>query len=340
MLRKTLHVSIVICLLAALIMPASAAVAQQRFPPAPQTGKMQADDPAKIDLGPLPEVIQKATQLQQSLSPSQQAAMRAVLDQYQPELMQISAVDVAGGAAGAAPTGATGKPLDTNQPESRRMDGNRVARMQAVLNKIDAGMVSILNADQLNLYRAAMRPESGSTPAGNFPMMAAPGLVSKPDSVGLEQLTKPDSASSAPAGGYTSYCFYGAEYDAITSYYAYWGYIYAYYNYTSYGTTNSYYAYIYAYYAFNYILTAINYSAPLYFSWYYAGWYLSGSPYNAYYYSYYARYYSYYAYQYAYADYQNTGHTYAYYAYLYNYYAWYYGYYGAEYYTYYCYSNS
>lgn len=352
MLRKSLHVSIVICLLAAIIMPASVAAAQQPLPPStPQTGQVQPVDPVKNG-GPLPEVVQKAVQLQQSLSPSQQAAIRAVLDQYRPELVDIAAVDTASRDGVAAPNGfkagvkqPTANLPETTQSEAKRFDGNQAARLTAVLDKIDAGMAGILNADQLSLYRAVVKPDFASSPMTAVPGLtakpesASPNLLGKPQPAGPNLLSKSDSAPSAPAG-YTSNCYYAAYYGAVATYYGYYAYIYSYYEYYYYGNTNGYYAYIYNYYTYYYLKYGLDYSAPLYFLWYYMGIYQSGYPYNSYYNNYYGSYYSYYGYYYAYYEYANTGNTYAYYAYLYSYYAYnYYAYY-AYYYAYYCYANS
>jgi hypothetical protein len=332
MVRKTLYMSAVICLLLAVVMPANVAMAQKPVPPV--ANKAQVGAQPQIDLTSLPEVVQKAAQLQKSLSPSQQDAVRKVLDQYRPVMLMIASADMASNTAVAAPAGfqqALKEPA-VKQPEAKRVDQNQAARMAALLSKIDAGMAAILNADQLALYRAVMKPDLATKP--DLASTVANGL--KP--AGPDPATKPDSATS-PQGSYTSYCFYGAYYDAYTKYYAYYGYVYGYYDYYYNGTTNGYYAYLYGYYGYTEARTALDYSAPTYFGYYYTNLYTSGYPYNAYYYSYYAEYYEYYAYYYAYYDYYNTGTTYAYYAYYYDYYGYSYSS-NARYYTYYCYYYS
>jgi hypothetical protein len=250
----------------------------------------------------LPETVQKAAVLQESLTPEQHAAVREVLDRYQPEMQAIMEVFTA---LPKSPAGAEPQPLDKDI----------TARMTAMLYNIDAEMATFLNADQLALYRAVMQPPF--------------------DGEALPNTSKPEGAPAVPQGSYTDNCFYGAYYTAYTSYYGYFAYIYGYYDYY-YGYPYGYEAYIYSYYGFVYGDTALDYSAPTYVQGYYFGMWTCDYPYYAWLYSYYAETYTYYGYIYAFYDYYYYGSTYGYYSYVYGVYA-----NGgadiAEYYTYYCY---
>jgi hypothetical protein len=309
MTRKRLYLLVVVCILLVTMVPANV-VAQRPEPPDPLA---QSDGLPAIDMQNLPEALQKAATLQESLTPEQHAAVREILDRYQPEMQAINDALMA---TGKAPAGAELQPFDRDI----------VARMAALVDDVEAEMAAVLDADQLALYQAAMQPAALS---GDEAISELPGAA----------MPKPDG-SPAEAQGYTTNCFYGPQYDARVKFYAAWGYTYAYYNYYYYGTTYAYYAYYYAYYARGSSWNALLYSADTYFFLYYMSSYqIEDSypfPYWAYYWGTRTRSYENYAYQYAYLDYQNTSHTYAYYAYYYLYYAYYYAYYG-YYYNYYCY---
>jgi hypothetical protein len=299
-----------------MFVPGNAALADKGTQPQSQAPRLQ---PPQIDLSAikdlpvpdessLPEVIRTAKALDKSLSPEQRAAGRAVLDRYSAEMDAISKAILAGRD-------------QSGNVEAKPVDKALVARMTAVLGKIESEFAGFLSAEQLAQYRAVMRPQPFSGAVDTLPKLAGPSRDLKPEST---------------PQGYTSYCFYGAYYDSYADYYAYYGYLYAYYDYYYTGHTYAYYAYYYSYLGWSYAITALTYSAPLYFEMYYWGPYMSSWPYYAYYYSYYAKYYQYYGYYYSYYNYYYYGTTRGYYAYLYNYYG-YIGTYYAEYNTYYCY---
>lgn len=307
MMRKGLYTVLIVCLLA--MAPASVALAQRPQPPT-------------LDLelaANMPEALQQAAALQESLTAEQHAAVRAVLDEHQADLQAAS--DALAAAMGAAPDAAMGKMSASPDiatrvgPEAAAepVDRELMARVQAVLQAIDADMAGVLDADQLALYRAAMNPE-----------FAAPDAAA-PDA--------PDAT-----GSYTSNCYYGAYYNAWAEAYGWLSYVYAYYDYYYYGYTYAYYTLYYAYYTYLYGVYALDYSGPVYFTYYFFNQYTSGYPYNAYQNSYYTEYYGYRAYYYGYYNYYyyGSGSGYAYYAYYYGYYSFYGGDYG-HYYTYYCY---
>jgi len=310
MMRKSLYTVLIVCLLA--MAPASVALAQK---PEPPTLDLEAT-------GDMPEALQQAAALQQSLTAEQHAAVRAILDKHLPDLEAASEALVA--TMGAAPDASMGKMSADADVATRAgpeaaaepVDREAMARVQAVLQAIDADMAGVLDADQLALYRAVMNP-----------------ALAAPDAAG------PDAAG-AP-GSYTTNCYYGAYYNAYAETRAWLAYLYGYYDYYYYGYTYAYYTYYYAYYAYQYSVYALDYSAPLYFTYYFFNQYTSGYPYNAYYYGYYTEYYGYRAYYYGFYNYYyyGSGSAYGYYAYYYGYYAFYGGDYG-HYYNYYCYYYS
>jgi hypothetical protein len=288
--------------------PAQAALADKPEPPA----GAQLDAAPAVDLQNLPDALKAADALQATLSADQLAAARAVLDSYMPELQAIMAL------------------INPEKPspdaEPQRVDPGLAARMVAVLDGIDAGLASVLDADQMALYRAVAMPDLSSAPPapdGTVPELAAPSAVDAVE-------------------GYTSYCWYSPYYGAYAKYYSYYGYIYAYYQYYYYYTsTYSYLAYYYAYYSYWYSRYALDYSAPGYFGGYYTGMVSVEDGYTyfywAYYWSYYGYLYGYYAYYYAwYHYYYEYSGGYAYYSYYYNYYGYDYGW-SAYVYAYYCY---
>ena len=305
MMRKGLYTVLIVCLLA--MAPASVALAQR---PEPPTLDLAVD---------MPETVQKAVALQESHTAEQHAAVRAVLDKHLAALEAASEALVAG--MGMAPDAAMGKMSASADVATRvgpeaaaePVDREAMARVQAVLQAIDADMAGVLDADQLALYRAVMNPE-----------FAAPDAAA------------PDAPESP--GYYTSNCYYGAYYNAWAECYAWLAYVYGYYDYYYYGYTYAYYTYYYAYYTYRYGVYAVSYSGPVYFTYYFFNQYTSGYPYNAYSNSYYTELYGYYAYYYGYYNhyYYGSGTSLSYYAYYYSYYAFYGGDYG-HYYTYYCY---
>jgi hypothetical protein len=311
MMRKTLYVLLTMCLLA--VIPANAALAQRPEPPT-------------LDLevaGDMPETLQQAAALQESLTAEQHAAVRAILDKHLPDLQAASDALVA--ATGAAPDASMGK-MSADADIATRVgpeafagpvDPEIMARIQAVLQAIEADMAGVLDADQLALYQAVMNPE-----------------VARPDAA-----AGPDAPGSP--GAYTTNCYNGAYYDAWAESYAWLSYYYAYYDYYYYGYSYAYYTYYYAYVTYVYGVYALDYSGPVYFTYKFFGQYTSGYPYNAYTNSYYIEYYGYAAYYYGFYNYYyyGSGSSLAWYAYYYAYYAYYAGDY-AHYYTYYCYYYS
>jgi hypothetical protein len=298
MIRKYVYLFLAVCLLfGAAAVPTNVALAQRPEPPAPEFGL--PDGPPEIDFQNPAPAIKKGVELQNSLTPSQHEAVRQILDSHLPEVKAIYDA--------LAATGRTSTP----QP----LDKSITARMWALVDAIDADMATVLDADQLALYRAVVNP----------------------DLDGLGPLNNPaDAPKPLGINDYTEYCWYCAYYDAYAKYYSYYGYLYGYYDYYYYGGDYSYYAWNYAYYGYLYARYALDYSGATYFSYYYFGMYSTDYPYYAYEYSYYSYYYMYYAEQYAYYNYYYYGGTYAYYGWAYDYY----GLYGAEYayiYAYYCY---
>lgn len=307
MMRKGLYTILIVCLLAA---PASVALAQKPEPPT-------------LDLevtGEMPETLQQAAALQESLTAEQHAAVRAVLDKHLADLEAAS--EALAAALGPAPDASMGKMSASPDVATRAgpeaaaepVDRELMARVQAVLQAIDADMAGVLDADQLALYRAVMNPA-----------LAAPDAAAEPD-------------DAAAPGYYTTYCFYAPYYNAYAEAYGWLSYLWGYYDYYYYGYYYAYLTYYYAYYAYTNGVAALSYSAPLYYTYYYHGQYTSGYPYNAYNYSYYTEYYGYRAYYYGFYNhyYYGSYSTYSYYAYYYGYEAFYGGDYG-HYYAYYCY---
>jgi hypothetical protein len=319
MVRKKLYLLTVVCMLSVALMPAGVALADKPEPP--KFDLERPGGPPVADMASLPEAVQQAVALQEGLTAEQHAAVRAILDKHLPEVEATTkalmaelgvTVDASVGKLPSAPDVATnGEPAPNAEPVDREI----MARIEAMVNSIDAEMAAVLDADQLALYRAVVRPE-----------------LARPDTVEAE-------AAAGPEGSYTSNCYYGAYYDARAEAYAWLGYLYAYYDYYYNGYTYAYYAYYYAYQTYVYSRYALGYSAPVYFTYYFFNQYTSGYPYNAYYYSSYAETYGYYAYYYGYYNYYYNGTTYGYYAYVYNYNAYSAADYG-HYYTYYCYYYS
>lgn len=299
MVRRSLSILLVLSVLLGATF--SVAVAQKPQPPKPM-GDLSAA-PA-IDTANLPETIQQASALKESLSKDQQVAVTQVLEKYLPELKEITEL------LSAAPKAAPGE-----QPQP--VDKGIALRLETMVKNIDAEMAQVLNASQLELFRAGVSP-----------------------TIGIAQ-ANPQAADPQGVEGYTENCWYCAYYDSNAKYYAYYAYLYAYYNYYYYSSSSyAYYAYYYSYYGYYYSKIALDYSGPTYFSLYYFDNYTTDYPYYAYYYSYQAYYYAYYGYLYSYyAYYYGSGSAYAYYAYLYGYYAYTGGYY-AYYYGYYCYANA
>lgn len=295
MLRKCVFLFLAAALLlGGFMVPNRSALAAQPKPPT-----VEGIPPRTIDMNNLPDTLQKAVQLQDSLTPEQLAGVRAILDKYLPEMRAIR-----------ESMAAQGKP---QRSEPVQMDTAIVDQMNNVIANIEAEMAGVLNADQFALYQTVTKPTK-------------PG-------------TQMDSLGQSVEGGYTSYCWYSTYENTLAWYYSYYGYVYSYYSYYYNGTSDSYYAYYYAYYGWTDAGYALDYSAPLYMQTYYLGLWWSSYPYNAYYYSYYtysdmynAYYYAYYQYYYGY-DYSGG---YAYEAYVWNYYGYYYGYY-SYYDSYYCY---
>lgn len=291
MLRKSLLVSFVLLLLVTMV-PAQSALAQKPEPP----GDESIDGPPSIESMPDPvrEVTQKAVSLQESLTAEQHAAVREILDKYQPEMQAIADVLVAGK-----------KPVVEDEPQP--VDRDVVERMNTMFGDIDAEMATVLNAEQLALYRAVTNPDFS-----NREMMLQPSDADAPEQ------------SPSAAQGYTDYCSYSPTYQAIAELYSLYGYIYAYYSYYYYGGDYAYNAMVYADYALWYGSDALRYSGQCYFETYYAGMmtYYDDTSYAywAYYYGDYADDYGYNAYIYGYYDYYYYySSDYAYYNYLYNY---------------------
>lgn len=296
MLKKSLFLFLALALLlGGFMVPTGAARAARPEPPAAEG--IQA--PPAIDFNNLPDTLQKASQLQNSLTPDQLTAVRAILDKYSAEATAIHEV-----------MAALGKP---QRSEPAQMDAAIVERMNNLIANIEAEMAGVLGADQFALYQAVTRP-------------SMPGTEMNP-------------TSASTQGGYTSYCWYATYENTIAWYYNYYAYIYGYYDYYYTGHSYAYYAYVYAYYGWVRAGYALDYSAPLYMMSYYLGMWWTNDPYYSYYYNYYSFYYMDYAEYYAYYNYYYYGTTYGYYAYVYAYYGYYesyYAYYDAYYCYYYC----
>lgn len=284
MLRKSLFLFLAAALLlGGFMVPSRSAIAARPEPPTVEG----VQPPPAIDFNNLPDTLQKAAQLQNSLTPEQHAAVRAILDKYSAEASAIHEL-----------MAALGKP---QRSEPTQMDAAIVARMNKLVADIEAEMAGVLGADQFALYQAVTRSE-------------LPSFDKAPASASVE-------------GGYTSYCWYATYENTLHWYYIYYARLYAYYDYYYTGHTLAYYAYVYAYYAWQNSSTALDYSAPLYMQTYYLGMWWTNYPYYSYYYNYYTYYYMDYSEYYAYYNYYYYGTTYGYYAYVYAYYGFYYGYY-------------
>jgi hypothetical protein len=295
MLKKCVFLFVVAALFfGGFMVPTGSAQAARPQPPA-----IEGIQPPELDFSNPPETIQKAVQLQDSLTPEQHAAGRTILDKYLPEVRAIHEA-----------MAAQGKPVHN---QLTKTDPALVQRMNDLVNNIEAEMAGVLNSEQFAMWLAVTKP-------------TLPGMEAKAASgMGVE-------------GYYTDYCLYGAYENAGTWANGYWGYYYGYLDYYYYGGELSYNAYYYAFYAMTYADYALQFSGWVYFaSGYWNQWY-TDYPSNAYYWSYYAEYYFYYAYYYAYWNwyYYSTGYDYAYYGYAYDYNAYYYADW-AEYDTYWCY---
>jgi hypothetical protein len=238
--------------------------------------------------------------------------VREILDKYQPEMHAIADVLVAGK-----------KPAVEGEPQP--VDRNVVERMNAMFDDIDAEMATVLDAEQLALYRAVTDPDFSDVEA-----MLQPANV--------------DASQKSPntTQGYTENCFYSPYYQAYAKLYAYAGYIYAYYSYYYNSSDYGYTAYLFGTYSYAYNRLALDYSGPCYFGAYYTGSISVEDGYTyAYWADYYAdesEYYAYNAYHYSYADYYYYSTENAYYSYIYNYNAYIYAD-NANYYAHYCYLN-
>jgi hypothetical protein len=284
MIRKYVYLFLAVCLLAGAAIPTNVALAQRPEPPAPEFGL--PGGPPEIDFQNLPSTLKKAVELQNSLTPAQHEAVRQILDSYLPEVQAVSEAFAA-----------TGRPMPDSELEP--LDKDLTARMWAIVDAIDADMATVLDADQLALYRAVVNPDLDD-------------LGPLPDPA--------DAPKPLGTNGYTSHCLYGAYYNANAKYHFYFGYLYAYYDYYYYGGSYAYNAYYYSYYGYYYARVALDYSGATYFSYYYFDMYTTNYPYYAYYYSYYSELYGYYGYYYAYYNYfyYGSGSSYGYYAYLFS----------------------
>jgi hypothetical protein len=311
MMRKGLYMVLIVCLLA--MVPASVALAQRPEPPDGLEGYTNPPllDPSipPPDVLEVPEAVQKAVELRESLTPQQLAAIQRMLGKYAPEMQAMGdalQVDMSVGEM------AFGAP-DAAEPE--RVDADLAAGMEALRAKMDAEMAAILDADQLALHHAAlMGPARSGAAASGW------------------------DVAPAETGGYTSNCLYSPRNGYAAEYYAYYGYMYAYYAYYSCGGSNCYYAYLYAYYGWLYAGYAQDYACNGYFGAYFGAVKVTSGQTYLYWarvYSYDSYVYNYYSNVYASACYSGCGNTYSYYSYLYNYYSDYYAY-PAYYYAYYC----
>jgi hypothetical protein len=286
MLKKCVFLFVVAALfLGGFTVPSGSAQAARPQPPT-----VEGLPPRTVDMDNLAEPLQKALDLQASLTPEQLAGVRTVLDKYLPAMQAIH--------EGLA---TQGKP---QRSEPVQMDTAIVDQMNTVIANIESEMAGVLNADQFALYQAVTKPAKTAAPL--------------------------DSLGQSVEGGYTSYCWYSTYENTLAWYYSYYGYLNSYYSYYYNNTSNAYYAYYYAYYGWEDAGYALDYSAPLYMQTYYLGLWWSAYPYNAFYWSYYTYSDMNYAYYYAYYQYfYDTDYSggYAYYAYLWNYYGYYYGYY-------------
>lgn len=307
MFRKSLLVSFILLLLVTM-MPAQSALAQKPEPPDLES----FDGPPSTEsmTESTREIAQKAASLQESLTPEQHAAVREILDKHQPEMQAVVDLLVS-----------SPKPSPDVDPLSIAIDESIVPRMEALVESIETEMATVLDAEQMALYRdvtnGAFHRETGSEKAA-MPENAAP--------------------QGGGGGGYgcTDYCLYAPTYEAYAEYFGYYGYLYAYYSYDYYGSSYAYNAMEYASDAFFNDHMALKYSGPVYFecsvgvpiTWYYND---TAYTYWGYSYSWNGYYYAYYAYQYAYNDYAYTGSTYGYYSYIYNYYSYIYATYATVY---------
>jgi hypothetical protein len=290
-------------------MPASPAAAA-----APNGNRAQGRANLKADLAALdrqsaisprsgrtPSAVRAATALHQSLSASQKRQLNAIVSKYSQRLTAISA------RFDATPSGATrGK-----APQNVRRQADALATLNARMTR---EVNRILTRSQRANHAAATRP-----------------LLTKAVAASAAAATGSRQANSASVQPQTlgSYCYYGAYYEALATWYKYYGYLYAYYNYATYGGTYAYYGYYYGYYADLYGDYASSILPQVYFDWLTTGRDWRGLGDNGASYAYYDYYYAYYSHLYSYYSYlYEGGHTYAYYAYYYEYYGKYYGYYG------------
>src|SRR4030065_2432924 len=209
MLRKSVFLFLAAAvLLGGFMVPTRSALAARPEPPT-----VEGIQPPAIDFNNLPDTVQKAAQLQNSLTPEQHTAGRAVLDKYLPEMKAIHEA-----------MAAMGKP---QRGEPAQMDAAIVARINKLVADIEAEMAGVLGADQFALFQAVTKP-------------VLPGV----------QMTM--ASPQGVNGYYTDYCWYATYENTLAWYYSYYGYLYGYYDYYYYGGDLSYYAYIYAYYGWAY----------------------------------------------------------------------------------------
>jgi hypothetical protein len=279
MTRKLVSLILALCLL----FVSTTAVGAQK----PQPPQISAAPTVEPSLSELPETVQKAVMLQESLTTAQQTAVRQVLDSYRPEMNAIAQVFMA------TPKGQV--------TDLQKLNPMVMKRMKEMVANIEADLNGVLSAEQMAWFHSVLYPE----------MQQAPQLPSAQ----IPEIKAPEAAEQ-------TYCFYGAYYDAGGNSYGWMGYLYAYYSFYYYGSNYAFCAYQYAYYGYVYARYALDYSGPTGYSLEYYGIYNNEGdypyPYYAYVYAYSAYDYFYYAYVYSYYDYYYTGTDYAYYAYAYN----------------------
>ena len=258
--------------------------------------------------GRVPSAVRAATALQRSLSAAQKRQLNAIVSKYTQRLTGISA------RFEATPSGAArGK-----APQNVRGQADALATLNARMTR---GVNRILTRSQRANHGAATRPVLSQAQAA------------------VAAATSSRQAIAAPGQPQTlgSYCYYGAYYEALATWYKYYAYVYAYYNYINNpGDTNAYNIYLYTYYADHYGDLASSILPQVYFDYLTTGRDWRGIGDDGVRYAYYDYVYEYYAYVYAYYSYRDNVSTDNYYLYLYTYYGQYYGYYGYYYSNNYC----
>jgi hypothetical protein len=268
--------------------------------------------------------VQAAAKLDSSLSASQRAAIKAIVDKNTATLQSF---------APAAPSSFSQGASSLQTPSATQVQG--LASVNAQMANAIAG---VLTSQQQALFRSVIAPPAkGLQPSTSSELQPAQSQTSASTSASTsaatEGITTSASSTTIDAATSGSYCYDAAYYESWGNYYGYYGYLYAYYSYY-YGSksTYAYYAYLYSYYAvYYYGHPALADMGGAYFDFLEHGSDFAGLGSGGQTDLYDAQYYAYYAYIYAYYDYIYTNDSYAYTAYIDLYYAYIYFYDGYSY---------